>query len=413
MHTSVDLDANGNGSITISDINNASYDACGIASMSLDREDFSCADVGTQVVTLTVTDNNGNSSTCTANVSVNDHVAPTADCRELWVPLGRDGQGYISTSDINDSSYDACGIASLSLDRQEFSCADIGTQIVTLTVTDNNGNSSTCTANVNIQDKLAPTAVCKDASVELDANGNANITTADIDDNSYDICGIASMSLDREDFSCADVGTQVVTLTVTDNGGNSSNCTATVTINPSVACQEDCTGIDQTVSGTINADLEVHTQSSVTLSNVLVENGVSVNITAGNIITFEPGTVIQAGAQLTARIEDCNPEVQALSESELPEMGLSEIKTISQLRIAPNPFRQQVNISIELPEAAPVSLIIYNAIGRQVGVLAAGEKYETGHQEWTFLRNDHPAGLYLAHLKVGDQLFIKKMVLVE
>ena len=264
-----------------------------------------------------------------------------------------------------------------------------------------------------MQDKLPPTAVCRDATVELDANGNGNITTSEINDNSYDACGIASLSLDREDFNCADVGIQVVTLTVTDNGGNASTCTATVTINPGIACQEACTGIDQTVSGTVITDLEVHTESSVTLSNVLIESGVSVNITAGNIITFEPGTVIQAGAQLSARIEDCSPDVQALSESELPEMGLSENKAIGQIQIAPNPFRQQVNISFELLESAPVSLIIYNALGRRVGVLATGDNYAIGHQEWTFLRNNHPAGMYLAHLKVGDQLFIKKMILVE
>ena len=85
-------------------------------------------------------------------------------------------------------------------------------ETVTLTVTDNNGNTSTCTATITVEDTNGPTAICKDITVQLDANGQGSISTADVDDGSSDACGIASKTLDITDFTCANVGANTVTL---------------------------------------------------------------------------------------------------------------------------------------------------------------------------------------------------------
>jgi hypothetical protein len=52
----------------------------------------------------------------------------------------------------------------------------VGAQTVTLTVTDANGNTSTCDATVTIEDNIAPTAICQNITVQLDATGNVTIT---------------------------------------------------------------------------------------------------------------------------------------------------------------------------------------------------------------------------------------------
>ena len=251
----VQLDASGNGSITTGDIDNGSNDACGIASLNLDDTDFTCADVGPNTVTLTVTDNNGNSSSCTASVTVEDNVDPTAICQDVTVQLDASGNGSITTGDIDNGSNDACGIASLNLDNTDFTCADVGANTVTLTVTDNNENSSTCTATVTVEDNVDPTALCQDATVQLDATGNGSITANDIDTESNDACGIASLTVAPDAFTCTDVGENTVTLTVTDNNGNSSSCTATVTVEDNIApvalCQNLTIQLDATGQGSI------------------------------------------------------------------------------------------------------------------------------------------------------------------
>ena len=253
----VSLDASGNASITAADVDDGSTDACGIESMELDKSSFNCADVGENTVTLTVTDVNGNEATCSTTVTVEDATAPTAVCQDITVQLGAGGTATIDASDIDDGSSDACGIASLALDNTSFTCADIGANTVTLTVTDNNGNASTCTSTVTIEDNIAPEALCQDITVQLDENGATSIIASDIDNGSNDACGIASLSIDKTSFTCSDVGGNTVTLTVTDNNGNSSTCLATVTVEdneaPVAVCQDVTVQLDANGTASIGA----------------------------------------------------------------------------------------------------------------------------------------------------------------
>ncbi|MEQ8706902.1 MAG: hypothetical protein RIC19_23420, partial [Phaeodactylibacter sp.] len=226
----VQLDASGNASLTAAQVDGSSSDACGIATRSLNVNSFDCGDIGTQSITLTVVDNNGNSSSCTATVTVADNVAPQALCQDLTVQLDDFGEGFLTPGQVNNGSNDACEIATLSLDKTEFSCDDVGAQTVTLTATDVNGNSSSCTANITVEDNIAPVAQCQDLTIQLGMNGSASITVADIENGSTDACGVSGLALDITTFGIADVGDNTVTLTVTDDNDNSSTCTATVTV---------------------------------------------------------------------------------------------------------------------------------------------------------------------------------------
>ncbi|RMD96295.1 MAG: LamG domain-containing protein, partial [Bacteroidetes bacterium] len=114
------------------------------------------------IVTLTVTDNNGNSNTCTANVTVEDNVNPTAICQNITVQLDANGNASITAAQVNNGSYDNCGIASLAVSPSSFGCSNVGGNTTTLTVTDVNGNVNTCTATISLQDNVMPVALCQD-----------------------------------------------------------------------------------------------------------------------------------------------------------------------------------------------------------------------------------------------------------
>ncbi|MFK7787194.1 MAG: hypothetical protein AB8B56_18880, partial [Crocinitomicaceae bacterium] len=138
-----------------------------------------------------------------------------------------------SAMGIDNGSFDNCGIDSLSISQSTFGCADLGDNTVTLTVVDLSGNTSTCTSTVTVNDNISPTAICQDITVTLDASGNASITASDIDNGSTDNCGIATTSIISgiTSYTCTDIGqTFPVTLEVTDASGNSSTCTAQVTV---------------------------------------------------------------------------------------------------------------------------------------------------------------------------------------
>jgi hypothetical protein len=333
----IQLDANGDASITAADVDNISTDNCGIASLSVSPSTFTCADVGPNTVTLTVTDVNGNSSTCTTIVTVEDNVPPVANCAAPFtIQLDANGDASITVGDIENGSTDACGIASTSIDVTDFTCADVGPNTVTLTVTDVNGNSSTCTTIVTVQDSIPPAitcpaditvntdfgncsaivnfpmpitsdncgvatvvqtmgdpsgsmfpvgnttieftatdvngnsntcsfiitvidneppvAVCQNITIQLDASGNASIVAADVDGGSTDQCGVDTISVSPDTFDCSNVGDNNVILTVTDVNGNTSTCTAIVTVEdvtaPVVACQNITVELDP-VTGTV------------------------------------------------------------------------------------------------------------------------------------------------------------------
>ena len=249
QNLSISLDASGNASITAAQIDNGSSDACGIASMSISPSSFTCANVGTNTVTLTVTDVNGNVNTATAVVTVNDVTAPVVATQSIGIALDANGQVNITAAQIDNGSADACGIASMSVSPSSFTCANVGANTVTLTVTDVHGNVNTATAVVTVADQTAPQALTQNISVHLDANGNASVTVAQVDNGSNDACGIASMSVSPSSFSCANVGANTVTLTVTDVNGNSNTTTAVV----SIADVTPPTVITQNVSVTLVA----------------------------------------------------------------------------------------------------------------------------------------------------------------
>jgi hypothetical protein len=169
-------------------------------------------------------------------VTIEDNVAPVALCQDTIVQLDHSGNGILTTTMVDDGSSDACGIASLVVAPNTFTCADLGNNQVTLTVTDVNGNVSTCTSNVEVKDEVSPTAKCRDLTIQLDANGAASITVADIDNGTIDNCDQnPTITISKSSFGCADVGTNQVTLRAVDNFGNDATCISTITVEDNVA----------------------------------------------------------------------------------------------------------------------------------------------------------------------------------
>ncbi|MCH2230955.1 MAG: HYR domain-containing protein [Crocinitomicaceae bacterium] len=312
----VELDATGNVSITAADIDNGSTDACGIASTTIDVTSFDCSNVGPNTVTLTVTDVNGNVSTCTSTVTVEDNEAPVASCQDITVQLGATGIATIVASDIDNGSTDACGIADVTLDVSSFDCSMVGANIVTLTVTDVNGNASTCTSTVTVEDNINPIASCQNITVQLDPTGNVTITPADVDGGSSDACGIANMTLDVSTFDCSNIGANAVVLNVTDNNGNSSTCTASVTIEDNVAptaiCQDITVALDATGNATIiAADVDGGSTDACGIASTAID------LNSFDCSNVGPNTVTLTVTDVNGNVSTCTSTV-TIEDNEAP-----------------------------------------------------------------------------------------------
>lgn len=170
QNLSVSLDAMGSATILPSQIDNGSSDNCGILSTTVTPNNFSCSNVGANAVVLTVIDLSSNSSTCNATVTINDITPPAIVCQNVNAYLDTIGQVSILPSMINSGSTDACGIASSFVSPNSFACANIGNNTVTLTVTDVNGNFSTCNALVTVLDTIYPVFTNVPADIYINAN---------------------------------------------------------------------------------------------------------------------------------------------------------------------------------------------------------------------------------------------------
>ena len=130
----------------------------------------------------------------------------------------------------------------MSVSPSAFTCSEIGDNTVILTVIDNNGNESTITSTVTVEDNVAAEAKAKDITVQLDGTGTVSITAADVDNGSNDACGIKSMSVSPSAFTCSEIGDNTVILTVIDNNGNESTTTSIVTVEDNEAPIITCPG---------------------------------------------------------------------------------------------------------------------------------------------------------------------------
>jgi hypothetical protein len=83
----------------------------------------------------------------------------------------------------------------------------------------------------------------------------------------------------------------------------------------------------------------------------------------------------------------------------------------------PNPFNPMTQLRYRLPAAGPVRLAVYDAAGRRVRVLVAGERVAGEHPVSWDGRDDGgrelPSGLYLCELRAGGQRAVRKLVLAR
>ncbi len=133
--------------------------------------------LGESIVTYNIADNEGNVGSCSFIVNVIDEIPPVALCQATTIFINPSGlvDYTLSAQEIDAGSTDNCGIVNTSIVPNTFSCDQIGSTVdVVFTVTDANGNSSSCNSLVAVEGLSAtPTfsvSLCGNDSLFLFAN---------------------------------------------------------------------------------------------------------------------------------------------------------------------------------------------------------------------------------------------------
>lgn len=245
-NVNVSLDINGEANLLPEFIDAGSSDSNGpITAMTLSPNYFNCDQVGTtQIVLLTVIGPSGTNQ-CWSEVTIEDKMTPVAVCdADIFITLDGSGAAVIPAEMVNAGSYDNCSTSlSFSLSQSEFTCADLGTSAILMTVTDGGGNTNNCFSTIHVSDNMPPIAICEaETFLALDPSGHAIAEGWMVGGSSYDNCSISSITITggETNFDCSDAGEVfVVEVTVIDAGGLSSSCLGQIFIvdpNPDADC---------------------------------------------------------------------------------------------------------------------------------------------------------------------------------
>ena len=431
---------------------------------------------GSYVITWNFNDGNGNVTTATQKVVIKDVTAPVA-------PVLADVIAECSATVSVPTTTDNCAGIITGTTSDALTYTAQGSYVITWNFNDGNGNITTTTQNVVVKDLTAPVALAKNISVTL-VNGSASITAASINNGSNDACGVQSLSIDKSNFDCSNLGNNTVVLTVTDVNGNVSTTTATVNVigaTPIVSITESRT--DNTYTGldsktialgygaqklTLTASNSTSTSNASTylwspaagLSSATIANPVFTPTAAGTytfnvIATNEFGC--SASASITITVIDvrsgnkgdkvlvchkannkwiqisvsgnavathlanggylgaCNAPatVAAAPSSELALTNSLTAGNANTLSAYPNPFGGQTTVSFKLiSDQANVSLDLYDLKGVKVKNVYSGSASALQTYSFNFNGSSLASGVYFFKLS-GNKLDLNFKVIVN
>ena len=202
---------------------------------------------GTTVVTWTFEDSQGNTSTQTQNVIIDDVTAPVADAGS-FVDLTGECSVEAPTPPTATDNCDGSGITGTP--DVTFPVTAQGTTVVTWTFEDSQGNTSTQTQNVIIDDVTAPVV---DAVSLPDLTDECSVSAPPAP-TATDNCDAGTIEGTPDvTFPITMQGTTVVTWTFEDSQGNTSTQTQNVIINDITPPVADAASLSD-VTGTCSVD---------------------------------------------------------------------------------------------------------------------------------------------------------------
>lgn len=280
----IDLPASGEIEVDAWDFLEGNYD-CVDSSLFLIRLNGGPAsasillDCNTLGIHLIEVSHQGSTNSCWSDITVSDPLNSCAACNPdlsppslnchtaVSVALGIDGTAPFPVSIVGSPApVDACDGTNLNYLFQLNSaplttnllltCADIGLNTVKFWVSDQSGNTDSCTIAVTVEDKLDPVMICDvDVQIDLPASGEIEVDAWDFMDGSFDNCLDSSLFMIQIDggpmvasavLDCGSKGSHIVRVSY---DGSINSCWTDLTVNdPLGLC------VPLTISGKVFAD---------------------------------------------------------------------------------------------------------------------------------------------------------------
>jgi hypothetical protein len=438
----VNLNSAGLAYLLPGDVDAGSSGACGIDSLKVYPDVFNCEDLGPQQVLFTVKDMHGCEKTSSVIVNVIDDLPPVMQCRNITISLDNTCEAVIVPSDLNDGSYDPCGL-NLAINISVFNCNDVGDQEVIVTGTDPSGNFASCTATVTVQ-LAPPEVICQEATLSL---GTQNAITIDpfdlLQGDPQDYAGF-TFAVDPGTLYCYDLGDHLVTLTATNPFGEVTTCATTVHLfGPDADCDQVadqcdfCDGGDDHIDSdgdgipdcadwdgwsSLLPEWQCGNNKVVVCHNdheiCINQNAVQDHLNHGDIlgpchaVFCEENSSLSSGNSLVPENNWTESREWEIQRAGRYVRDIADVADKLMLDNTPNPFYPLTTIRYYLPQREWINLVVLNQVGQPVVRLTRGEQ-EAGWHNITFDGSNAAEGVYFCRLLTRHQSLMKAMMLIR
>lgn len=164
-------------------------------------------------------------------------------------------------------------------------------------------------------------------------------------------------------------------------------------------------------------------QNITTSGTVNVNNGNTLSMRAGNSIVLQPGFSVQAGAELSAEIEDIddceecasnvsNVVVQNVSEEydERTEFQI-ESKSDFSYKVFPDSSNKYINITCSIDKEGPLSIELVDLFGKIIKTVLPNQKQQDGNYTLQIPISDLSTGTYFLNISSGNQTKTEKIII--
>lgn len=400
-------------------------DMCGLINWTNNYTTLSndCGATGSATVIFTATDQCGNSNTTTAVFIIQDHTSPTLHAaaqsktiacdavnQEIEIQQWLSNHGGALASDIGGDVIWAHNYTSLS-----DGCGMTGSAIVIFTVSDECGNSTTTIATFSIEDVTLPTINLPSQNSTLECSSNQqNEIQLWLDSRggaqASDACGDVIWTNNYSGLSdgCGVTGIATVIFTATDQCGNNTGSTSTITIHDTVAPIID-NGAQDTSIICGQSD-----QSTIIQNWLNRQGGASASDLCGSVVWSNNFPALSDSCGPTGShmviftaMDECGNE--ALTQATLniiDSMVTSVANPIEpNFKIYPNPASDVLHVSVENNIVGQMYLRLTDGFGK----LHWSGNYTTNNM--VIPVSDYPRGVYMLELRTSRGRYARTVVI--
>ena len=185
-------------------------------------------------ITCTITDDQGQSASCSYKIVVEDNTPPVLPCPPDQSIDIEQGTCKGEFDFVLRNGFDNCRLVNIECSRSDGATFDdpwcLDETIVTCTAEDEAGNMSSCTTSITVID-IEPPAITCPQDITVTATDPTGTTIPWTDPTATDNCAVISLTCDYNDTSVFPCGETIVSCVTEDAAGLTDDCSYRVTIN--------------------------------------------------------------------------------------------------------------------------------------------------------------------------------------